>query len=89
MQERKEWRDRLLARGRAFAEEASKEGLKIVPFTGGFFVTVPCEDPDALCDKLAEQDVYLIPVAGGARVSVAACPEDKARHIPKIIKELL
>lgn len=87
--ERKEWRDRLLARGRAFAEEAAKEGLEIVPFTGGFFVTVPCEDPDALCDKLAERDIFLIPVAGGARVSVAACPEDKARRIPKIIKELI
>jgi arginyl-tRNA synthetase len=71
------------------AEEAAKVGLEIVPFTGGFFVTVPCEDPDALCDKLAERDIFLIPVAGGARVSVAACPEDKARRIPKVIKELL
>ncbi|MBQ6623612.1 MAG: tRNA (guanosine(46)-N7)-methyltransferase TrmB, partial [Mogibacterium sp.] len=53
-EERKKWRDMLLARGRAFEEEAKKEGLVTVPFTGGFFVTVPCEDPDTLCDILAE-----------------------------------
>ncbi|MBR2674282.1 MAG: tRNA (guanosine(46)-N7)-methyltransferase TrmB [Mogibacterium sp.] len=87
--ERKEWRDRLLARGRAFAGEAAEAGLEIVPFTGGFFVTVPCENPDALCDRLAEQDIYLIPVEGGVRVSVAACSEAKLRCIPKIIKELM
>ena len=86
-EERKKWRDMLLARGRAFEEEAEKEGLVTVPFTGGFFVTVPCEDPDTLCDILAEQDIYLIPVAGGARVSVAACSEEKCRKLPSIIKK--
>ena len=86
-EERKKWRDMLLSRGRAFEEEAEKEGLVTVPFTGGFFVTVPCEDPDTLCDILAEQDIYLIPVAGGARVSVAACSEEKCRRLPSIIKK--
>ena len=86
-EERKNWRDMLLSRGRAFEEEAKKEGLVTVPFTGGFFVTVPCEDPDTLCDILAEQDIYLIPVAGGARVSVAACSEEKCRRLPSIIKK--
>lgn len=86
-EERKKWRDMLLSRGRAFEKEAEKEGLVTVPFTGGFFVTVPCEDPDTLCDILAEQDIYLIPVAGGARVSVAACSEEKCRRLPSIIKK--
>lgn len=87
--ERKKWRDILLTRGRAFEKEAAAAGLETVPFTGGFFVTVPCEDPDALCDKLAEQDIYLIPVAGGVRISVAACPEEKCSKLPSIIKETM
>ena len=87
--ERKFWRDKLLARGKAFEEEAAKAGLSIVPFRAGFFVTIPCDDPDALCNKLNEQDVYLIPVSGGARVSIAALNEDKCRRLPAIIKEAM
>ncbi len=85
--ERKVWRERLLSRGRAFSEEAAKAGLETVPFSGGFFVTVPHDNPDALCDALAEKDIFLIPVSGGVRVSVAACPEEKCRKLPGIIKE--
>jgi len=87
--ERKEWRDILLARGRAFEESAAESGLETVPFSGGFFVTIPCEDPDALCNKLNEKDIYLIPVAGGARVSIAAVSEDNCRKLPAIIKEII
>ena len=87
--ERKKWRDILLSRGRAFEQAAAEAGLKTVPFSGGFFVTIPCEDPDALCDRLAERDIYLIPVAGGARVSVAAISEQNCRKLPALIKEMM
>ena len=87
--ERKFWRDKLLARGKAFEEEAGMAGLPIVPFRAGFFITIPCSDPDVLCNKLNEKDVYLIPVSGGTRVSVAALNEDKCRKLPAIIKEAM
>ena len=87
--ERAEWRERLLARGRAFEKAAAEAGLEIVPFRAGFFVTIPCKDPDRLCDALAEQDIYLIPVAGGARVSVAAVSEDVCGKLPAAIKATL
>ena len=44
--ERKEIREMLLKRGRAFEEEAERVGLTILPFDAGFFVSIPCEDPD-------------------------------------------
>jgi aspartate/tyrosine/aromatic aminotransferase len=84
--ERAAARSMLLARGKAFEEEAAKCGLGIVPFSAGFFVMVPCDEPDRLCDKLNEQNVFLIPFAKGARVSVAAISEEKARKLPAIIK---
>lgn len=81
-EERKEIRDLLLARGRAF-EEASKEaGLEIVPFDAGFFASVPCENPDEVSAKLEKEGIFLVPLAKGIRVSVASISEEKCRMIP-------
>ncbi|WP_306473826.1 tRNA (guanosine(46)-N7)-methyltransferase TrmB [Mogibacterium diversum] len=88
-EERKEFRDMLLARGRAFEEEAKKVNLKIVPFRAGFFVSIPCENPDALSAKLEESDVYCVPMDKGVRVSIASISEAKCRKLPAIIKDAL
>lgn len=88
-EERKIFRDMLLARGRAFEEEAAKIGLEIVPFRAGFFVSVPCDDPDAVSKKLEEKDAFCVPMSKGIRVSVASISEAKARMLPAMIKEAL
>ena len=87
--ERKMYRDILMARGKAFDREAKRVGLNIVPFMAGFFVTIPCEDPDALCAALEEKGVFLVPIAGGARVSIASISEDECKRLPAIIKEVM
>ena len=79
----------LLSRGKAFEEEAVKCGLETVPFSAGFFVTIPCKDPDGLCEKLNEKNVFLIPFDGGVRVSIAASSEDKCRRLPALIKSAM
>lgn len=84
--ERAQARDMLLARGRAFEEAAAECGLEIVPFSAGFFVTVPCSEPDRLCEKLNEKNVFLIPLDRGVRVSVASSSEEKCRRLPAMIK---
>ncbi len=89
LEERKAARETLLARGRTFDEEAGKVGLEIVPFMAGFFVTIPCKDPDALCQALEKKGVFLIAINGGARVSIASIPESDCKKLPAIIKETL
>lgn len=84
--ERRHWRDMLLARGKAFENAAAECGLGIVPFRAGFFVTIPYKDPDALINALGQKDIFLIPVNGGVRVSVAAVAENRCRELPAIIK---
>ena len=79
----------LAARGRAFSEAAVECGLKIVPYDAGFFVSVPCDDPDGISRKLEERDVFLVPLAKGIRVSVASLPEETCRNLPAIIKEVM
>ena len=87
--ERAKARDMILERGRAFEEEAKKCGLETVPFSSGFFVTIPCSDPDRLCEKLNEKNIFLIPFDNGVRVSVAAISEEECRRLPAIIKEMM
>ena len=82
-------REMLLARGKAFEEEAAKCGLETLPFSAGFFVIIPCEDPDGLCEKLNEKNVFLIPFDGGVRASIAASSEDKCRRLPALIRSAM
>ena len=63
--------------------------MRIKLILAGFFVMVPCEDPDGLCARLNEKNVFLIPFDKGARVSVAAISEDKCRRLPAMIKAAL
>ena len=76
----------LLARGHGFEEEAAKVGLEIVPFDAGFFVSIPCDNPDAVCAKLEKEGVFLIPMGKGIRVSVASISEAACRKLPAMIK---
>lgn len=87
--ERAYYRDMLLARGRAFSEEAAKVGLEIVPFDAGFFVSVPCDNPEEVAAKLEKENVFLVPLAKGLRISVASIPEAACRKLPAMIKAAL
>ena len=86
--ERAKYRNMLIARGRAFSDAASECGLKIVPFDAGFFVSIPCDDPDKYSRELEKKDVFLVPLAKGLRVAVSSISEDKCRILPPIIKEV-
>lgn len=84
--ERAHYRDMLLARGRAFEEEAQSVGLETVPFDAGFFLSIPCDNPDEISAKLEQEDVFIVPLAKGLRVSVASISEEKCRKLPALIK---
>ena len=87
--ERAEIREMLLRRGKAFEEEAKKVDLVTVPFDAGFFVSIPCDDPDAVATKLEEKGIFTVPLAKGVRVSVASVSEEKCRILPAEIKKAM
>ena len=80
--ERAEIRDLLIRRGKAFEEEAEKEGLEILPFDAGFFATIPCKNAKEVSMKLEEEGIFLVPLAKGLRVSIASISEEKCRIVP-------
>ncbi|HKK95803.1 MAG TPA: tRNA (guanosine(46)-N7)-methyltransferase TrmB [Anaerovoracaceae bacterium] len=85
--ERLKFRKMLIERGKAFADEADKIGLEMVPFDAGFFISIPCKNPDEVCNKLEQKGVFIVPLAKGLRVSIASISEEKCKMLPRIIKE--
>ncbi len=85
-EERAHYRDMLIARGRAFEEAAKEAGLETVPFDAGFFISIPCDNPDAISAELEKQGLFIVPLAKGLRVSVASISEEKCRKLPAMIK---
>lgn len=87
--ERAGYREMLLCRGRAFEEEAKKVGLDMVPFDAGFFISIPCENPDEISRKLEKEGLFIVPLAKGLRVSAASISEAACRKIPAMIKRAM
>lgn len=83
--ERIYYRDVLAKRGKAFEENAEKVGLRIVPFDSGFFVSIPCPNPEEAAERLQKDGIFLIPLAKGLRLSVASISEEKCRMLPEKI----
>lgn len=86
MDERKTYRDMLIRRGVAFKKAADEAGLKTLPFRSGFFMSVPCENPDAAAAKLEEEGIFVVPLAKGLRISGASISEEACKRVPAAIK---
>ncbi len=85
--ERKEIRDLLLERGKAFEKKGKEIGLPMVPYDGGFFVSIPHDNPKEVCRLLEEDGIFLVPLAKGIRVSVASISKEICKSIPEAILE--
>ncbi len=89
MAERKSHRDMLIRRGEAFMEAAKEVGLETVPFRSGFFMTIPCDNSEAVAAKLETEGIFTVPLAKGIRVSGASISEDVCRRLPAAIKKAM
>ena len=89
MDERKLYRDMLIRRGKAFREEAERIGLVTLPFRSGFFMSIPCADPDAVAAKLEEEAIYTVPLAKGIRIAGSSISERDCRILPEAIKRAI
>lgn len=68
-----------LIRDRAdiFMREAKQAKLHMLPYIAGFFLTIPTENPKAVCDKLQDVNVFAVPLSKGIRIAVCAVPSVK------------
>ena len=88
-QERNKYYKLIQDRAQVFTSEAKAAKLDMLPFRAGFFLSIPTDKPDAVCDKLHEDNIFAVPLAKGVRVAVCAVPLTKITGMaPKIKKAI-
>lgn len=87
--ERKELSQLILNRAAIFVNEAKEVGLDILPYHGGFFISVPAKDPKAAAEKLMKDNIYVVALKKGLRFAVCALPTNKIPGLAAKTKKAL
>ena len=76
-------------RGNLFMQEAHECGLNALPYKGGFFLSVPADDPQAVCDNLHEDLIFAVPLKKGVRIAACSVSAAKMKGVAaKVLKAL-
>ena len=76
-------------RAEVFMKEAKECGLNALPYNGGFFLSVPAADPQAVCNKLHDDLIFAVPLKMGVRVAACCVSEEKMHGVAaKVLKAL-
>jgi len=84
-EERDRLRELLVTRRNALNEACFELGVPLNPTMDGFFAWIESDDPAALAEACADQDVYLVPLTGGVRIGLCAVP---LSQIPRVAEAL-
>ena len=76
--------DLLKSRASLFIEEAEKHDLKILPYCGGFFISVPTKNKNIFKD-LVDDHVYVIPMQDIIRVAISSL---SIKDIPELVRKI-
>lgn len=68
-------------RAAVFVEEAKEAGVKIVPYISGFFITIPVEGAQKVCDLLEKENIFLVPMKKGIRLAVCSISKAKMKGL--------
>ena len=74
----------LKSRASLFIEEAEKNDLKILPYCGGFFISVPTKNKNIFKD-LVDDHVYVIPMQDIIRVAISSL---SIKDIPELVRKI-
>lgn len=85
--EQKENAEMLRARADAFLKASEEAGLKIAKYVDGFFISIPCDNPQAAADKLMEDDIFVVALKKGLRFAPCAVSEAACAKAPAKIKQ--
>lgn len=69
-----------------FVKEARECGLPMIPYVAGFFLSIPAKDSDAVCNKLHDDNIFIVPLAAGVRVALCSVPLQKIGGMAAKIK---
>lgn len=78
----------LLDRSKLFLKEAKECGLECYTYKSGFFITIPCNG-EKVFDRLKENDIFVVPLKQGIRISLSALSKKEIANLASKIKEVL
>lgn len=84
--EQEKYRDLLQARSKVFLDAAKDAGLEICPYVDGFFISIPCENTEAVRDELMTKDFFIVALKKGLRFAPCAVSEAQCRIAPGMIE---
>jgi len=71
-----------------FLKEAEEYGLEIYPYKLGFYISIPCPDALAACNRLKEKGIFLSPVTSKVlRAAICCVPTQDISGLARAIKE--
>lgn len=88
-EERYEFLTLLQNRGQAFVDAAKDVGLSICPFSAGYFITVPCENAEAVGNALQRENVFTVPIGKGIRIAISAISAESCSKLPGLMKKAI
>ncbi len=74
----------LLNRSNLFIQEAEKNNLKILPYYGGFFISILTNNKN-IFKELVDDHVFIIPMEGLIRIAISSL---KTKNIPELVRKL-
>lgn len=80
-EERNFYNELIHERAAVFMEEANEIGLPVVPYMAGFFLSIPSPDSKAVCDELAKENIFPVPLAKGVRFALCSVPKAKIKGL--------
>ena len=86
VREREQFYKLVKHRADIFVKEAESCGLRIVPYSGGFFIAVPSDNPIAVCQKLHDDLIFAVPLKLGIRVAACSVSTKKIKGVADKIK---
>lgn len=83
------WRQVLRNRADALDSALKSEGFDGVPWDGGFFVTVPVVHARTMSERLADADVFTVPVPEGLRIGICGLRASDAMRVASTIRTVV
>lgn len=72
-----------------FVEEANQLGLDCYPYSGGFFITVKCNDGIKVAEDLKQEKVYVLGLKKAIRIAVCSIPTIEVLGLAAKIKKVI
>jgi len=85
----KEFRKMVKDRADIFEEEAKEVNLPYYPYRGGFFILVKCPNNEEVANKLANRNLFIVPMCNSLRISIASISKKETIGLAKAIKECM